>query len=246
MLIIAEHSILLSEINGLETMRTSLSAEFAEFQRRLTVQQRSKSVLGRLISTISYGFSVYCLYRIFATSLAHIPFLHRSRSSFSQSDPINNVVALLAQHWDPHLDRAAWSRMIGFAFSGVIIIGSLGSVMTTLNMLSRAAPGVIGHASKGDNPNFALFVSQISAVYMLASALLLRSNLPSHMSFVISDALGAPLDPAFVDRWFDGLFLGAASLTIIAMVVGRKSGWWGVRKDDAFDDLMDVEAGKMN
>lgn len=241
-----EHSILLSEIDGLETMRTSLSAEFTELQRRLTVQQRSKSVLGRLILTISYGFSVYCLYRIFATSLAHVPFLHRSRSSFSQSDPINNVVALLAQHWDPHLDRAAWSRMIGFAFSGVIIIGSLGSVMTTLNMLSRAAPGVIGHASKGDNPNFALFVSQISAVYMLASALLLRSNLPSHMSFVISDALGAPLDPAFVDRWFDGLFLGAASLTIIAMVVGRKSGWWGVRKDDAFDDLMDVEAGKMN
>lgn len=228
-------------------MGNSLSVELADLQRRITVQKQSKSAFGRLLRTISYGFSVYCLYRIFATSLAHIPYLHRSRSSFSQSDPINNVVALLAQHWDPHLDRAAWSRMIGFAFSGVIITGSLGSVMTTLNMLSRAAPGVISHATKSDNPNLALFVSQISAVYMLASALLLRSNLPSHMSFVISDALGAPLDPAFVDRWFDALFLGAASLTIAALVVGRKIGWWGARKDDIFgDDLMDLEAGKMS
>lgn len=238
---------LLSEINGLKTMVDSLSVESTDLQRRLTVQKQSKSTFGRMLRTISYGFSVYCLYRILATSLAHIPYLHRSRSSFSQSDPINNVVALLAQHWDPHLDRAAWSRMIGFAFSGVIIIGSLGSVMATLNMLRRAVPGVIGHATKSDNPNLALFVSQISAVYMLASALLLRSNLPPHLSFVISDALGAPLDPAFVDRWFDALFLGAALLTMLALVVGRKSGWWGAREDDVFgDDLMDVEAGKMS
>lgn len=238
---------LLSEVNGLETMRVSLTAELAELQRRLSEEQQAKSAFGRVLRAISYGFSVYCVYRIIATSFAHIPHLHRSKSSFSQSDPINNVLALLAKHWDPHLDRVAWSRQISFAFSGIIIAGSLGSVMTTFNMLTRAAPGVMGQAVKGENPNLALFVSQISAVYVLASALLLRSNLPPHMSTVISEALGAPLDPAFVDRWFDGLFLGAAALTLAIMIIGRKSGWWGVGKDDRFADGMEeLEAGKRN
>lgn len=229
-------------------MRTSLAAEFAELQRRLLSEQQAKSLFGRVLQTISYGFSVYCVYRIIATSLAHVPHLHRNKSSFSQSDPINNVLAIIAKHWDPHLDRVAWSRQIGFALSGVIIAGSLNSAMTTFNMLTRAAPGVMGHAVGGENPNLALFVSQISAVYVLASALLLRSNLPPHMSTVISEALGAPLDPAFVDRWFDALFLGAVGLTLAGMIIGRKSGWWGgAGKDYPFcDEMEQLEAGKRN
>ncbi|RPA97846.1 hypothetical protein L873DRAFT_1689745 [Choiromyces venosus 120613-1] len=243
-----ELAVLAKEVNGLETMRISLAAEFAELQRRLSSEQQAKSLFGRVLQAISYGFSVYCVYRIIATSLAHIPHLHRNKSSFSQSDPINNVLAIIAKHWDPHLDRVAWSRQIGFALSGVIIAGSLSSAMTTFNMLTRAAPGVMGHAVKGENPNLALFVSQISAVYVLASALLLRSNLPPHMSTVISEALGAPLDPAFVDRWFDVLFLGAAGLTLVGMIIGRKSGWWGgAGKDDPFcDEMEQLEAGKRN
>ncbi|KAL7275469.1 hypothetical protein RUND412_001597 [Rhizina undulata] len=242
-----EHSILKNELNGLETMRVSLAAELSELQRRVAVQERSKSTIGRLLQTISYGFSVYCLYRIAATSIAHMPFLHRTRdTSFSQNDPINNVLALLAKHWDPSLDRAAWSRQIGFAFSGVIIAGSLGSVMTTFNMLTRAAPGVIGHAVKGENPNLALFVAQISAVYVLASALLLRSNLPPQMSSVITDALGAPLDTSFVDRWFDGLFLGAAAVTGVGLVLGRRGRLWGRKEDFFAAELEELEAGKRN
>lgn len=42
------------------------------------------------------------------------------------------------------------------------------------------------------------------------------------MSTVITQALGAPLDPAFVDRWFDALFLGAAGLTGLTIGVGRR------------------------
>jgi hypothetical protein len=228
-----EHAVLLKEVSGLETMRASLSSELAELQRNLTFQQRSRSPTGRILTTVYWGFSVYCIYRIAATTLAHLPLLGRS-SSFSRSDPINNVLALLAAYWDPHLDRAAWSRQIGFLFSGVIICGSFGSVMTTLKMAMRVAP-----APKGEsNPNMALFFSQISAVYVLASALLLRSNLPPSMSTVITESLGAPLDPAFVDHWFDGLFLGAAVLTAFALVAFRKlrAGW---------DAELDLEGGTL-
>lgn len=228
-----EHAVLLKEVAGLETMRISLSSELAELQRHLAFQQYARSATGRILTTVYWGFSVYCIYRIAATTLAHLPLLGRS-SSFSRSDPINNVLALLAAYWDPHLDRAAWSRQIGFLLSGVIIAGSFGSVMTTLKMVMRVAPAV-----KGDNhPNLALFFSQISAVYVLASALLLRSNLPPSMSTVITESLGAPLDPSFVDHWFDGLFLFAALLTAVALVAVRK-----LRA--AWEPELDLESGTL-
>jgi len=224
-----ERAVLLTEVSGLESMRASLSAELAELHRRTAFQQRSGSLMGRMLKTIYWGFSIYCIYRIAATTLAHLPLVKRRHSSFSQSDPINNILAVLAVYWGPHLDRAAWSRQIGFLMSGVIITGSLNSVMTTLKMLVRVAPGAI---SSEYHPNLPLFVSQLSAVYVLASAILLRSNLPPSMSTVISESLGAPLDPAFVDRWFDLLFLGAAGLTALTILVLRKvRGVWSREVD---------------
>lgn len=212
-----EHAVLLKEVSGLESMRASLASELAGLERSFTFQQRSQTPRGRVLTTLYWAFSIYCIYRIAATAFAHLPLVRHRDSSFSRSDPISNVLALLAEYWDPHLDRVAWSRQIGFLLSGVIICGSLGSVLTTVNMVMRIAP-----TSVSDNsPNLALFFSQISAVYVLASALLLRSNLPPSMSTVISESLGAPLDPAFVDRWFDALFLGAAALTATALMAFR-------------------------
>lgn len=80
-------------------------------------------------------------------------------------------------------------------------------------------------------------VSQLSAVYVVAAALLLRSNLPEEMRGVISEALGAPLDTRWVERWFDGLFLGAVGLTGVGVVVvrkvrGLKGGWEGERAEE--------------
>ncbi|KAF8539710.1 Abscisic acid G-protein coupled receptor-domain-containing protein [Trichophaea hybrida] len=224
-----ERTVLLKEVSGLESMRASLSVELAELQRRVAFQQRSGSIMGRMLKTIYWGFSIYCIYRIAATTLAHLPLIKRRHSSFSQSDPINNILAFLAVYWGPHLDRAAWSRQIGFLMSGVIIAGSLSSVMTTLKMLVRFAPGTIASEY---HPNLPLFVSQLSAVYVLASAILLRSNLPPSMSTVISESLGAPLDPAFVDRWFDLLFLGAAGSTALTILMLRKvRGVWNKEAD---------------
>ena len=227
-----EHVVLLKEVSGLESLRASLSSELAQLERDFTFQQRSQTAMGRTLTTVYWAFSIYCIYRIAATTFAHLPFVRHRDSSFSRSDPISNVLALLAEYWDPHLDRVAWSRQIGFLLSGVIICGSLGSVLTTINMVMRIAPTSISD----NNPNLALFFSQISAVYVLASALLLRSNLPPSMSTVISESLGAPLDPAFVDRWFDALFLGAAALTATALMAFRA--FWGRVTSEA-----DLESG---
>lgn len=102
-------------------------------------------------------------------------------------------------------------------------------------MLSRAVPAVVVRALKQDSsPGFALLVSQLCAVYVLAAALLLRSNLPPYMSSVITESLGAPLDTQFVEKWFDALFLSAAALTGVGIVVLRK--WKKIAVDEELEE----------
>ena len=223
------------EVSGLETMHRSLSASLAILRERRRSQQRSSTSHGRVLIFVSHLFSLYCVYRILATSLATLRRWWHPDTTFSGTDPINNFLALLAKHWDPSLDRLAWSRQISFLLSGVILLASFSSVMQTFLLLSRFTPAVFDHAQA----NVALVVGQISATYLISSALLLRSNLPEEVGSVISDALGAPIDSAFVDRWFEGWFLAASGMTALGILLGRKLSGPG----DWDDEREDVEMG---
>ncbi len=161
-------------------------------------------------------------------------------SSAASTDPINRVLALLARHVDPTLDREAWSRQISFALSGVMLLASVGSAMQTFLLLSRLAPAGLLRQARA---NLALLVSQVAATYVMASALLLRSNLPRHVGDDISDALGIGLEPRFVERWFERWFLGVGIATALGIWVGKK-----FKASDLDDDLdgEDVEMYKIS
>ena len=100
-------------------------------------------------------------------------------------------------------------------------------------------PGLLHHTKT----NFALIISQIAATYVISSTLLLRSNLPPEMKSKIGDALGAPLEPGFTERWFEGWFLAASAATIIGLWLGKrlKGGEWD---DDGDAGDADMEMGK--
>ncbi|KAI9848362.1 MAG: hypothetical protein M1838_000548 [Thelocarpon superellum] len=234
---VQERTSLELEISGLQTMHQSLSTSLSLLQERRRTQQRASTSVGRVLLLASYLFSIYCLYRILATLTASLRRWWHPDVTFSGTDPINNFLAVIAKHWDPSLDRLAWSRQISFFLSGVILLASFSSVMQTFVLLSRFTPALLQHTQA----NLALVVSQISATYVISSALLLRSNLPPEVSTVISDALGAPLDSVFVDRWFEGWFLVASGLTIFGIFVGRKLA--GHQYADLDDDRDDVELG---
>jgi hypothetical protein len=185
-------------------------------------------------------FALYCAYRILATSVTTLRRFSSSNASFASSDPINNFLAVLAKHWDPTIDRVAWSRTISFLLSGVILLLSFNAVLQTFYLFSRAAPGILQHAQA----NFALLISQIAATYVISSALLLRSNLPVEMKSAISDALGAPLEPSFTERWFEGWFLAASLMTAVGLWTGKRLK--GSEWDEDGDGEGDIEMGKMS
>ncbi|EGX51749.1 hypothetical protein TWF173_004901 [Orbilia oligospora] len=215
-----EASALQMEISGLVAMQTSLGNDVQNITTRLKEQGRSQTILGRMYGVVQFAFAIYCIYRISSTLLlrfsAWSTAAHGGTVTFSQKDPIGNILAIIIKHYDPDLNREAWSRNIGFGFSGVIILGSLNSVLTTFNMITKAAPSVWGHAG------LALAVSQVTAIYVMSAAVLLRSSLPKNMGSVLGSALGVMLDVRWVDGWFDSVFMVGSAVTLVCLVVVRR------------------------
>lgn len=223
------------EVAGLETMRFALSTSLSNLRLRYVEQERSKTTIGQALNLFGTIFSVYCAYRICATSLSSLRRWWDPQYSFATSDPINNVLALLTTHWDSNLDRQAWSQQISFLLSGFMLLLSFNAVLQTFRLFSRFFPKLSQHAQT----SLPLITSQVAGTYVISSALLLRSNLPEEVSTVISDALGTPLEGRFVDGWFESWFLVAVGLTATGILVGRKVGG----DDGTWDDDGSIEMG---
>lgn len=231
------------EISGLNSMALSLSSSLSLLQTRFSTTKRASSPLGKVFLTpFAYAFALYCIYRVLSTTVTILRrAIHPSPDpslSSSTTDPINRILSLLAKHVDPTLDQLAWSRQISFLLSGIILLASFNSVLQTFHMLTRLLPSLLYQAQA----NLALLIAQISATYMISSALLLRSNLPTEMKSVISEALGSPLEPGFVERWFDGWFLLASLGTAVGIWIGRKVVGFGDWDDWEFEG--DIELGQ--
>ncbi|KAH8596844.1 Abscisic acid G-protein coupled receptor-domain-containing protein [Bisporella sp. PMI_857] len=230
------------EISGLTSMGQSLSASLTLLQNRLAASQRSSSALGKFFYTpTAYAFALYCVYRILATTLTILRRMVASPDSaaFSSSntDPINQTLSLLAKYVYPQLDQQAWSQQISFLLSGIILLASFNSVLQTFHMLTKLSPSLLYQAQA----NLALIIAQISATYVISNAILLRSNLPLEMKSVVSDALGSPLEPGFVEHWFENWFLFASIATALGIWLRRV--FAGPGDWDDMDDG-DIEMGQ--
>ncbi|KAK0711386.1 Abscisic acid G-protein coupled receptor-domain-containing protein [Lasiosphaeris hirsuta] len=231
------------EISGLETMESNLSTSLSLLRTRQAAHARDGTALGRLLAIPGYIFSLYCVYRILATTLTTARRMYYPSATFSSSDPINRFLGLLARHWDPKLDQMAWARQISFLLSGVILAASANSAMQTFHLFARWMPGLLYQAQA----NLALLIGQIAATYVISAALLLRSNLPREVGRSVGDALESALEPGFVDRWFEGWFLFASVGTGIGIWVGRKlagGGGAGVLGGEYYLDEWDEFAGE--
>jgi hypothetical protein len=232
-----ERSTLHLEISGLQIMRMSLNNSLYSLRNRRSAQVRAHTLAGKLIAAFSYGFAVYCAYRLANTCL-NILRRNLFSSTTGSQDLVTHLLALFARHWDPSIDQELWSRQISFLLSGVMLLLAFNSALQTFLLLARAFPSLLSAAFGG--ANFALLVSQVCASYVISSALLLRSNLPTEVRGVISDVLGAPLEVSKVDALFEGCFVLAACLTAAGIWVGRKLNGPGEDEDTA------MEGGEMN
>lgn len=167
---------------------------------------------------------------------------------------MNRILSILARWWTPALDHHAWARQIGFLLTGVIIAGSTTTILRAFNTITKKliTPAPVTPTLSGPvgaltplGQILALSTAQVTATYVLASALLLRLNLAPEMSSALTEALGAPaLDPAFVERWFDAVFLWSVGGVVVGWVVSRGLGVFG-RDEDEDEEFGVVGEGGM-
>jgi hypothetical protein len=221
------------EISGLETMASSLESTLSVLRGRHADQLKEKTMLGRAQLGFGLAFSIYCVYRIVTTAINISRRVFLSHDTRSQTDPITYGIALFARHVYPSLDQASWAQQISFLLSGAMLLASFNAVTQTFYLFARLMPSVL-HATR---TNFALLISQVSGMYVISSALMLRGMMPEKVGSVINGALGAGLlDPAWVQRWFEGWFLCAVVVTAVGIAITRSWRW----DDDALWDR-DVE-----
>jgi hypothetical protein len=234
-----ERQTLEMEVSGLDAMASSLETALSILESRRESQLHSQTALGRLTIAFSYGFSCYCVYRIGTTTINIVRRLVSQGVSLGESDPVTNIIALFARHVYPSLDQASWARQISFLLSGIMLLASFSAVMQTFHLFARFAPSML----QATRSNFALIIAQISGMYVISSALMLRGMMPKEFGSVISDALGVGvLEPVWAGKWFDGFFIVAVLLTAQGIWMGRKIGGSGAWDDESWDG--DIEMGK--
>lgn len=231
------------EISGLETMSSSLETTLSVLRTRRADQLRMTTKIGRLQVGFSYIFSFYCVYRIATTTVSILRrvFLTTTSSRHPDTDPVTHGLALVARYVYPSLDRDSWAQQISFLLSGAMLLASFTAVTQTFHLFSRFLPSML----QATKTNFALLISQISGMYVISSALMMRSMMPKEVGSVINGALGAGLmEPAWVSRWFEGFFILSVSLTAGGIWAGRTFG--GTAFEDQTWDGGDVEMGKQS
>lgn len=226
------------EINGLETMSDSLESSLSLLKSRHADQVKATTPLGRALLAFQYSFAIYCIYRI-GTTVINIARRIFSAGPTGDSDPVTYAIALFARHIYPSLDQASWAQQISFLLSGVMLLASFSAVTQTFHIFSRFMPSLL-HATR---TNFALLISQISGMYVISSALMLRGMMPKEVGSVINSALGSGmLDPKWVQKWFDGFFIVSVAMTAVGVFIGRSVGSPGLVDDTSWDG--DIELGK--
>ena len=246
---VQEKSMLEMEISGLETMSSSLGSSLSILRARRVSQLQAKTTIGRLTIVFSYSFSCYCVYRILTTMInifrrllasTHTPVPGTEGSISTETDPVTYFIALFARHIYPSLDRESWAQQISFLLSGFMLLASFSAVTQTFHLFARFVPSFL-HATR---TNFALLISQVSGMYVISSALMLRGMMPQEVGSVINGALGAGLlEPRWIQKWFDGWFMTAVTLTALGVFLGRQLGGSNMFDDDAGWDN-DIEMGK--
>lgn len=230
------------ELNGLETMAASLESTINILRVRRSDQLRATTKMGRLSLGLSTIFAIYCVYRICMTgfNVTRRIFSRGPSSPSSETDPVTYTIALFARHIYPSLDQESWAQQISFLLSGAMLLASFSAVTQTFHLFSRFMPSAV-HATK---TNFALLISQISGMYVISSALMLRGMMPKEVGSVINSALGAGLlEPAWVQRWFEGFFFLAVLATAAGIFLGRQISGLATWDDDTGWDG-GVELGK--
>ncbi|OBA24025.1 hypothetical protein METBIDRAFT_65558 [Metschnikowia bicuspidata var. bicuspidata NRRL YB-4993] len=239
-----EEEELAREIESLQSLQDLVYADICK-KVDAVLRDRGSSVkagvrLNRLVALGNAMFSVYCVYRIVNVLFLRLPYhyfwsladLHRETNIIDDGDLSETLnkntkdalaitIAKLIQRLFSYLPLSETQlvNQVSFILSGSLFVCSFQNVVITFRSLGRFLPTntttVDVHVKTLVKH---LIVSEFLAIYVIATALLIRSNLPPETATLMLKILSlsptsGPTSPAqmlreveFIDMWFDKVF----------------------------------------
>ncbi|CAH0393693.1 unnamed protein product [Bemisia tabaci] len=197
------------EAAALEELSRQLFLEAHDTRNMMERAEWAKTWRGKYFNFLGYFFSLYCLWKIFISTI-NIIF-----DRVGKKDPVTRGMEILV-HWvGLNIDVTFWSQHISFFLVGCIVVTSIRGLLLTLTKFFYAIS-----SSKSSNI-IVLILAQIMGMYFVSSVLLMRMNMPPEYRIIITQVLGE-LQFSFYHRWFDVIFLVSALSSILFLYLAHK------------------------
>lgn len=195
------------EVSSLETLREALFSEVVELKRERKRALIARTAYGHVQNLMGYILSVYCLYRMFASTAALIV------GEDTSSDPISKALGFivrLSSGGTLRLNVAMFSQYLTLVFIGFISVTSLRGFMKHMQRFFFALGGSPAHGA-----SFTLLLTELLGFYAVSTLLLLRRQLPEVYRPAVTEAIGGELEFDYYHRSFHVLFLLSALASVI-------------------------------
>lgn len=193
----------------MEELSRQLFLECVDLQNTKARVHFSKTMQGRYFDFLGHIFSVYCVWKIFISTV-NIIF-----DRVGKVDPVTRGIEITVKYIGLELDVKFWSQQFSFLLIGILIVTSIRGLLITMTKFFNSI------ASAKSSNIIVLALAEIMGMYFVSSVLLMRMNMPEKYRLIITQVLGE-LQFSFYHRWFDLIFLISALSSIGFLSLAHK------------------------
>jgi len=197
-----------AEVSSLEALRQALFSDVIELKRERQRALVARTFYGHVQNLLGYILSLYCLYRMFASTKALV--LGEDTSSDPVSRSLGFVLGLFSGG-TVKLNVSVFSQYLTLIFIGFISVTSLRGFMKHLTRFFS----VLGGNTPGHGKTLVLLLTELLGFYTISTLLLLRRQLPERYRDSVTAAIGGELEFDLYHKAFHALFLVSASVSVV-------------------------------
>lgn len=242
-----------NEINSLRILRNNIYEDILKTISLYKLQQEQfilqKKILTVVLKWFNIFFGCYCIYRIFTVFFLKIPRQYwnpiddaidtniiddkfEDVTSSSRDALATTLAKLILSIFNIGVSEAQLIQQLSFILSGSLFVCSFSNVLNTFKSFRKFFPTFLGMPENIKNWEKHLIISELLGIYVISTALLIRTNLPDNLSHQISTILsltGSTISSSksiireieFIDRWFDKLFAISCICTVLLLVAKK-------------------------
>ncbi|RLV96318.1 Golgi pH regulator [Spathaspora sp. JA1] len=261
-----EQDELTKEIESLKNLRNNLyddilkiSSKFVqqqEEQRKHTTNSRGATILVKILYLGNIIFGVYCVYRIINVFVIKLPLFYlyggdgyneeelaeEGRSKDALATTLAGIILTIFKNLP--ISKPQLVNQLSFVISGGLFICSFNNVLITFKSFSKFFTSSSSDSTKNWLKH--LIIGELIGIYVIATALLIRTNLPTNLSNQISKILSlsgtnnnnktnSNGEVLFIDNWFDRIFAISCIVTTIVLIIKK------VTEEDDLDPYSNEE-----